>query len=48
MCTAVAMEKNFDSAVSARDVRGRARSGQPFEHLVPPEVIPAIRHALER
>lgn len=36
------------AAVSAREVRRRARGGEPFEHLVPPESVPAIGRALER
>ena len=36
------------AAVSARDVRDRVRRGRPFEHLVPPESVPALRRALER
>lgn len=34
------------AAISARQVRELARRGEPFEHLVPPEAVPAIRLAL--
>jgi len=30
------------SAISATEVRERARLGQPWEHMVPPEIIPMV------